>query len=128
MFVEPIPKHDLGASHTPGAAIICTEFGGVNIAPAEGKNTEDGWGYTTAADPDDLLQRVEKLVNAVVDGGHCSGFVWTQLTDIEQETNGLYSFNRREKLDAVKVKAVLDNAQQKYYERMKARTWKDNVN
>lgn len=39
-------------------------------------------------------------------------------TDIEQEANGLYSFDRREKLDAAKVKALMDEAVQVYYERV----------
>jgi len=36
-------------------------------------------------------------------------------TDIEQETNGLYSFNREAKMDPAKVKAVIDNAMAEYY-------------
>ncbi|KAF2259207.1 glycoside hydrolase [Lojkania enalia] len=116
-FVAPITGLDEGASHTSGAVVVCTEFGGVNIAPASKTGHEDEWGYTTAADPADLLSRIEKLVNAVVDGGHCGGFVYTQLTDIEQETNGLHSFDRKEKLEAVKLKSVMENAQRKYFER-----------
>lgn len=64
---------------------------------------------------EDLLKRIEKLVNAVVDGGLCAGFVWTQLCDIEQETNGLYSFQRKEKLNVEKVKIVMEEAQRKYH-------------
>ncbi|KAF2004781.1 glycoside hydrolase family 2 protein [Amniculicola lignicola CBS 123094] len=119
MFVEPIPGRDDGGSHVEGAVVICTEFGGVNIAPATDANHKGEWGYTTAADSNDLLKRVEKLVAAVVDGKHCSGFVWTQLADIEQETNGLYTFDRKEKLDASKVRAVIANAQQRYYSMIK---------
>ncbi|KAF2704137.1 glycoside hydrolase family 2 protein [Pleomassaria siparia CBS 279.74] len=122
MFVEPIAGQDPGSSHVPGAVVICTEFGGVNIAAGPISKTEDrendedgGWGYTTAADASDLLERVQKLVGAVVDGGHCSGFVWTQLTDIEQETNGLYSFDRKEKLDSGKVKDIISTAMHRYY-------------
>lgn len=120
MFVEPLPGRDSGASHEPGAVIICTEFGGVNIAPAHKDKQKNEWGYTTAANPDDLLKRVEKLVDAVVDGGYCTGFVWTQLADIEQETNGLYSFDRKAKLDAGKVKAVMDRAKKTYYDGLRA--------
>ncbi|KAF4507785.1 hypothetical protein G6O67_004248 [Ophiocordyceps sinensis] len=40
--------------------------------------------------------------------GHCCAFAYTQLTDIEQEANALYSFDREDKLDATEVKAVLD--------------------
>jgi hypothetical protein len=39
--------------------------------------------------------------------------------DIEQEVNGLYTFNREEKLDASKVKAVIDKALGAYYNRVK---------
>lgn len=39
--------------------------------------------------------------------------------DIEQEVNGLYTFNREEKLDASRVKAVLDKALQSYYSRVR---------
>lgn len=78
LFVSEIPgKNDGGASHLPGAPVMCTEFGGVNIAPAAGQDRD--WGYTTASDPEDLLKRFEKLVNAVTGGGHCCAFVYTQL-------------------------------------------------
>lgn len=33
---------------------------------------------------------------------------WCRRTDIEQEANALYSFDREDKLDATEVKAVLD--------------------
>lgn len=39
-------------------------------------------------------------------------------TDIEQEANGLYSFDRREKLDTRRVKAVIDEAVQAFYARV----------
>lgn len=84
MFTAPIYKGpillDGGAQHKPGAPVICTEFGGVNIAPANGTEAgERDWGYTTATDCKDLLARLEKLVMAVVGGGHSCGLVYTQL-------------------------------------------------
>jgi len=69
-----------GASHTQGVPVLCTEFGGVNIAPKQGDGGgERDWGYTTASDAEDLLERVEGLMLGVVRGGHCCGFVYTQL-------------------------------------------------
>jgi beta-galactosidase/beta-glucuronidase len=85
LFVEPIREGtniiiDPGARHTSGAPVICSEFGGVNISPAKDEQgSGKDWGYTTAADPNDLLARLEKLVMAVVKGGHTCGFVYTQL-------------------------------------------------
>jgi hypothetical protein len=113
LFVGETPG-DSGARHQTGAPVMCTEFGGVNIAAAK-DGEEREWGYTTATDPEDLLQRVEKLVKAVTSNGHCCAFVYTQLTDIEQEANGLYSFDRKEKLDSTRVKARIDDALQEYY-------------
>lgn len=79
MFTPAIPG-DSGGKHTEGAPIMCTEFGGVNIAPAKKAEGEDrDWGYTTASDPEDLLKRIKVLVNGVTAGGYCTTFVWTQL-------------------------------------------------
>jgi hypothetical protein len=106
---------DSATTHVTGAPVLCTEFGGVNIALG-GKDThhERGWGYTTASDSNDLLARIEGLCMAVVEKGHVCGFVWTQLTDIEQETNGLYTYDRRPKLEPARVKAVVEKAARKY--------------
>ncbi|PTB67642.1 glycoside hydrolase family 2 protein [Trichoderma citrinoviride] len=114
LFVGEIAGVDEGSRHTTGAPIICTECGGVNIAPADKDAVEDSrdWGYTTAADPEDLLKRIERIVNGVAGGGLCCR------TDIEQETNGLYTFDRREKLDSDKVKAVMQEAAQMFYKRV----------
>lgn len=86
LFVQPLAGSDPGAKHLEGAPIMCTEFGGVNIAPAKGQASaassgeEDrDWGYTTATDSNDLLERVERLVRGVVAGGYCCAFVYTQL-------------------------------------------------
>ncbi|KAM0222946.1 hypothetical protein ACHAQD_003676 [Fusarium lateritium] len=122
VFLPPIPGVDEGSKHKPGAPVMNTEFGGVNIAPPKKEgNAGDNldWGYTTATNADDLVERIERLVNGIVLGGHCCAFVYTQLADIEQEVNGLYTFNREEKLDASRVKAVLDKALQSYYNRVR---------
>ncbi|RDW86948.1 glycoside hydrolase family 2 protein [Aspergillus mulundensis] len=122
MFVDPIASRDgsvldPGSTFNPSLPVICSEFGGVNIAPAPdaaAAGSERDWGYTTAADPNDLLARLEKLFQAVVHGGLICGFVYTQLTDIEQEVNGLYSFDRREKVPADKVRKLMEEAKMAY--------------
>ncbi|KAI2601930.1 glycoside hydrolase family 2 protein [Hypoxylon sp. NC1633] len=126
-FVGPVAlndgvwsRADDGAGHCGGAPILCTEFGGVNIAPAKVEGTSGGggerdWGYTTASDPADLLKRFQALLLAVVEPGLCCGFVYTQLSDIEQEVNGLYSFDRREKIPADEVRKIVEKAKGVYY-------------
>lgn len=39
-------------------------------------------------------------------------------TDIEQEANGLYAFDRKEKIDPAKVKGVIDRALEGFYRRV----------
>ncbi|KAI1333162.1 glycoside hydrolase family 2 protein [Xylariaceae sp. FL0255] len=124
MFVGPIGDNiDPATKHRPGAPVLCTEFAGVNIAPAGSTGDEiqpqgggGDWGYTTAKNSSDLVKRVEALVKAVCQGGHISGFVYTQLSDIEQEVNGVYSFDRKEKIPATEVKRIFDEAAKRYHE------------
>lgn len=39
-------------------------------------------------------------------------------TDIEQEVNGLYTFDRKEKLDSSKVKELVEEALRAFYDRV----------
>ena len=115
VFLGAIPaRGDAGSRHEDGMPIICTEFGGINIArggvtlatPAAGDDRD--WGYTTARDSADLVKRIEKMMRGIVEGGHVCGFVYTQLTDIEQEVNGLYTPERKEKLDSGEVRRIVE--------------------
>ena len=36
------------------------------------------------------------------------GFCYTQITDVEQEKNGVYYYDRRPKFDAAKWKAIFE--------------------
>jgi hypothetical protein len=114
MFVAKVGD-DEGSEHRKNAPVICTEFGGINIArETAGAGGQRDWGYTTATDPNDLMKRIEKMMTGIVDGGHICGFVYTQLTDIEQEVNGLYTPDRKEKLDSSKVSKLVENVITKY--------------
>ncbi|KAI1208970.1 glycoside hydrolase family 2 protein [Annulohypoxylon truncatum] len=113
----PDGRKDKGTKHREGAPVICSEFGGVNIAPAKrDEGGERDWGYTTASDPRDLLKRFDRLLRAVVEPGHICGVVYTQLSDVEQEVNGLYSFDRREKIPATEVSKIVEEVIKVYYD------------
>ncbi|KAL6710228.1 hypothetical protein ACN47E_009174 [Coniothyrium glycines] len=121
-FVGPIGTADAGAEHRADAPILCTEFGGINIARSAagaGEGADRDWGYTTATDPKDLLKRIEKMMTGIVDGGLVCGFVYTQLTDIEQEVNGLYTPDRKAKLDAAEMKRIVERVIRRYDELQK---------
>jgi hypothetical protein len=83
--------------------IVISEFGGLAFAPDAG---EDWFAYGRFADPDALLARYEELVGALLESTVLAGFCYTQLTDTEQETNGLLTADRQPKIDPDRVRAV----------------------
>lgn len=116
MFLSAI-NNTPGSSHRETAPVICTEFGGINIArEAAGSDTQRDWGYTTATDPKDLLKRIEKMMTGIANPGLIGGFVYTQLTDIEQEVNGLYTPDRKPKVDADAIRQIVEDIRENYYQ------------
>ena len=49
-------------------------------------------------DADAFLARTAALLSAINDTPRLRGFVWTQLTDVQQEINGLLDFHRNPKV------------------------------
>jgi beta-galactosidase/beta-glucuronidase len=86
-----------------GEPVMLTEFGGISYTP----NTGEQWfGYGTVSSTEEFLAKYEELVTAVLDCPSLFGFCYTQLTDTEQETNGLLHADRTPKLDMAAVRAV----------------------
>jgi hypothetical protein len=86
-----------------GQPIVLSEFGGITYSPEPGR---PWFGYGSVASDDLLLSKYEELVSAVLDSPALAGFCYTQLTDTEQETNGLLRADRSYKLDPQIVKAI----------------------
>lgn len=76
-----------------GEPIIVSEFGGVAL------DERGTWGFHTVTDSAALVKSYREFVAAVVSSPVVAGFCWTQLTDIEQEANGLLDAHRRPKAD-----------------------------
>ncbi len=87
-----------------GQPVVLSEFGGLSYTPATG---EDWFDYSTVGSADDLLDRLAELVGAVLDSSALAGFCYTQLTDTEQERNGLLTAERTPKIDPARVREVL---------------------
>ena len=85
-----------------GEPILVTEFGGIGYQ----KDTQEGWGYTTATDDDDFLKRYEAVVSAVLASPVVQGFCYTQFSDVEQEINGLLTYDRQPKADLDRIAAI----------------------
>ena len=80
-----------------GEPILISEFGGIAFSG------EEGWGYSTVADAVEFLERYEALMTALQQSETVRGFCYTQLTDVEQETNGLLTYEREPKVDLARI-------------------------
>jgi hypothetical protein len=78
-----------------GQPIMLTEVGGISYAPSTG---EQWFGYGTVRDQESFLAKYDDLIGAILDCATIAGFCYTQLTDTEQETNGLLRADRTPKL------------------------------
>ena len=59
------------------------------------------WGYGNAATSyEEFYERYAGLTDALLDNPRMIGFCYTQLTDVEQELNGIYNYDRSEKFDS----------------------------
>ncbi|HVW43349.1 MAG TPA: glycoside hydrolase family 2 TIM barrel-domain containing protein [Amycolatopsis sp.] len=88
----------------PDRPVMITEFGGLSPAPVAG---ETWFGYSTFADAEDLVRRLDDLVSALLNSPVVAGFCYTQLTDTEQERNGLLTADRTPKADPAEIRAIL---------------------
>jgi hypothetical protein len=76
-----------------GQPVIVSEFGGLRVAGT------GGWGWLEVQDVDEFVRSFGALVDALMDRGPVEGFCYTQLTDVQQETNGLLTSERMPKVD-----------------------------
>jgi beta-galactosidase/beta-glucuronidase len=96
--VRPAMRTVLLPGFEPGdRPVMLTEFGGVRLAASR---LSRGWGYSQASSDGDLAERLGDLVDAVLDSTELAGFCYTQLTDTEQEQNGLLTADRKPKVAA----------------------------
>ena len=81
-----------------------SEYGGIRWAPEAG----EGWGYGKAPQSEEeFIARFKGLSEAILFHPCMGGLCYTQLTDVEQEVNGLYTYDRRPKFDPAVMRAVL---------------------
>lgn len=82
---------------------LIDEVGGIKWAKNQDKANSDtqSWGYGVAPKTEkEFLQRLEGQINAILDlKDHVWGYCYTQLTDVEQEQNGVYYYDRTPKFD-----------------------------
>jgi len=84
-----------------GEPILVTEFGGIAFS-----GDAQGWGYSTVTGVEEFFEHYEALIAALVQSGPIQGFCYTQLTDVEQEVNGLLTYDRKPKAPPEKIREI----------------------
>jgi hypothetical protein len=109
--------HDIHVYPGPGAPPIETkragvlgEFGGLGLGIEGHTWDKKTWGYRGVRDKAELVRRYERLLRRVQELQRDKGLsaaVYTQLTDVETEANGLLTYDRAVvKVDVDRVAAV----------------------
>ena len=85
-----------------GQPVIISEFGGIAF-----DGTGEGWGYgNKVEDEDAFLRRFDEITTAVKEVPYACGYCYTQVTDVQQEINGLMDMRRNFKVDPEKIREI----------------------
>ena len=114
--------HPDDESEYDGEPYLVDEFGGIKWDPETQGDARlstaqnlSSWGYGKApATLEMFYQRLEGLVSAILSKKHIAGYCYTQLTDVEQEKNGVYFYDRSEKFDMNRIAAIFSRRPEGY--------------
>lgn len=85
-----------------GEPIILSEFGGIAFK----QSNWDGWGYSSAEDAAEFSRCYREVMDLVLSLPVINGYCYTQFCDVEQEINGLLTYDRRPKIDIELIRAI----------------------
>ncbi|MCK5803262.1 MAG: beta-glucuronidase, partial [Lentisphaeria bacterium] len=114
-FLQPAESADgvfhrwpeLEASYQ-GQPYINDEFGGLKWIPKDRRAFADNtWGYGNDLESiEQFYELLEAEIDVMLAIPNLSGWCYTQLTDIEQEQNGVYNYDRTGKFDLDRLAAI----------------------
>jgi len=103
---EPAYRHRPDLERYGGQPVLVDEFGGARWPPGD-EPREQAWGYGDAPQDESAFhQRLHGLVDAVLAAPRVRGYCYTQLTDVEQEINGLFRADRTPKFEVERLRRV----------------------
>jgi beta-galactosidase/beta-glucuronidase len=89
-----------------GQPCMVSEFGGIWWNP-KAAATEPSWGYGERPKTlEEFYARFEGLCASLLENPGMCGYCYTQLTDVFQEQNGVYYFDRTAKFDLARIRAA----------------------
>lgn len=84
-------------------ALYLSEYGGIQW-DVQGVG---GWGYGNGPKTEEeYMDRYEYLTKALMDSPYICGICYTQLYDVEQEVNGIYTYDRQKKFDISRIRKI----------------------
>lgn len=88
-----------------GQPYYLDEYGGIKwVIEQYASNT---WGYGQGPKTlDEFYTRLEALTDVILGFDYINGYTYTQLTDVEQEQNGIFTYDRKLKFEPEKLKAI----------------------
>lgn len=91
-----------------GQPYILDEFGGLKwIKEGDAAFADNTWGYgSDIPDLETLYGIIGDEVDAILQVPNMCGYCYTQLTDVEQEQNGIYCYDRTPKFDMARIRAI----------------------
>lgn len=92
-----------------GQPYMVDEFGGLAwIRPSD--RVANSWGYgDEIKSMEDFYSTLKAEIDALKNNPHVVGFCYTQLTDVEQEQNGIYYYDRTSKFDMNRIRAIFES-------------------
>lgn len=100
-YPQESPLH--GRQEYRGQPIAVSEYGGIRWS-----GDAASWGYGEApTSKEEFLARLKGLTDVLLDNPRIMGFCYTQLTDVEQEQNGLYTYHRVPKFPAETIRSII---------------------
>ena len=96
----------LPGSNPSQLPILLTECGGIGfLSPG---NIIDAFSYGPIPKTEQELEiAILEVISQIERSNLLRGFVWTQLTDVQQEINGLLYFDRKPKIALEKIKKIM---------------------
>lgn len=96
----------VGGASYQGQPILVSEFGGIAFK----KSDWEGWGYSGADNEEDYLRKLKAVVDPMFSSPIIQGYCYTQLTDVEQEINGLLTYDRVPKAPLEDIRKIMTGA------------------
>jgi len=88
-----------------GQPYFVSEYGGIWWNP--GQTDNKAWGYGNRPESEEeFIERYRGLTETLLKNPRICAFCYTQLYDIEQEVNGLYTYDRKPKFDPEIIRSI----------------------